>query len=76
MQPVHFKTWIDENLDLDNTEDILNLFETVTSSSGEGRWDANWNGAALIVKGANEDLPLHSRSSRDTFLDILRQQRH
>lgn len=76
MKPVHFETWIDDNLELDDCEDILELMETVATGEAEGRWSANWNDEMLIVTGADEDLPLHSRSSRDTFLDILRQQRH
>lgn len=76
MQPVRFERWIADNLDLNNIEDVLELFEAITSGRNQGRWVTNWYGEELIVEGAVEELPLHSRSSRDTFLDILRQQRN
>lgn len=70
-----FDRWFDVNLEDEDPEEILELYESVKAGESTGDiWELSWDGAILLIDGEEPDqLPIHSDNSRDCFLHMMEQ---
>lgn len=71
-----FSHWFDVNLEDEDPEEILELYESVKAGRSTGDiWKISWDGNIMLTHGEEPDrLPIHNEErSKACFLHIMEQ---